>query len=154
MFSYRGFTLVELMVVIVIISILVTVAMPKFSDSINKAHASKAPNTLGQIASLEAAYYAEEGGYLLVGPSSDLDGAIDVRNSAIFTNTLGVNSVSQHFQYQVTLNTANDDDSFMATATVLNNKLGSASGNSLTLDDKGTKGFSSAGIIRYVPSWQ
>jgi len=55
--SQRGFTLVELMVVVVIIGILATIAIPKFSDLIGTTKTNEAKSVLSQIISLEIAYF-------------------------------------------------------------------------------------------------
>jgi prepilin-type N-terminal cleavage/methylation domain-containing protein len=57
----NGFTLVELMVVIVIVGILAAVAIPKFMDASNKAKASEFPTQLTAIYTGQAAYMAERG---------------------------------------------------------------------------------------------
>ena len=59
----KGFTLVELMVVIVIVGILAAVAIPKFLDASNKAKASEFPTQLTAIYTGEMAYNAELGSY-------------------------------------------------------------------------------------------
>ncbi len=59
----KGFTLVELMVVIVIVGILAAVAIPKFTHASHKAKASEFPTILAQIFTAEAAYEAETGSF-------------------------------------------------------------------------------------------
>ena len=51
----QGFTLIELMVVIVIIGVLASLAIPRFTDASNKAKVAEAPRVL---ASFESAYLA------------------------------------------------------------------------------------------------
>ena len=55
--SEKGFTLVELMIVVVIIGILASIAIPKFSAMISKAKSTEAKSILNQIISLEVSYY-------------------------------------------------------------------------------------------------
>ena len=60
----KGFTLVELMVVIVIIGVLAAVAIPKMMAATNKAKAGEGPQILRSIASMEAAFKAENDTYI------------------------------------------------------------------------------------------
>ena len=60
----KGFTLVELMVVIVIIGVLAAVAIPKMMAATNKAKAGEGPQILRSIASMEATYKAENDTYI------------------------------------------------------------------------------------------
>ena len=61
--SQKGFTLVELMVVVVIIGILASIAVPKFYDFLGKTKTSEAKSVLNQIISLEIAYHYENSVY-------------------------------------------------------------------------------------------
>ncbi|MBD3345936.1 MAG: prepilin-type N-terminal cleavage/methylation domain-containing protein [Chitinivibrionales bacterium] len=61
--TQKGFTLVELMVVIVIVGILAAVAIPRFTMASHKAKASEYPTILTQIYTAELSYEAETGSY-------------------------------------------------------------------------------------------
>lgn len=63
MMNRKGFTLVELMVVIVIIGVLAAVAIPKFTAATNKAKASEFPTVLSQIVTAQEAALAESDAY-------------------------------------------------------------------------------------------
>lgn len=55
----KAFTLIELMVVIVIIGILATLAIPKFNEASVKAKVSEAPTILSSYDNAQLAYLAE-----------------------------------------------------------------------------------------------
>jgi prepilin-type N-terminal cleavage/methylation domain-containing protein len=59
----RGFTLIELVVVLAIISILVAAAVPLYLGARKKAYKAEADSTLQEIKSLEWAYYQENNAF-------------------------------------------------------------------------------------------
>ena len=59
--SNRGFTLVELLIVVVIVGILSAVALPQFFSQTKKAAATEGTQTASSIAKQAAAYYLEQG---------------------------------------------------------------------------------------------
>jgi len=60
-----GFSLVELMIVIVIIGVLAAVAVPIYSNNVMKAKMSEADAALGSIRTQLRVYYGENGAYPL-----------------------------------------------------------------------------------------
>lgn len=59
----RGFTLVELLIVVAIIGVLSTIGVPTFRRMIQKSKKSEAKVNLGGVYTTEAAFYAEYNGY-------------------------------------------------------------------------------------------
>jgi prepilin-type N-terminal cleavage/methylation domain-containing protein len=59
----RGYTLMEMMIVVAITGILASIALPAFQGYIMRGRASEAVSFLGGIALRQAAYRAEFGGY-------------------------------------------------------------------------------------------
>jgi len=62
----KGFTMIELLVVLLIIGILAAVAAPMLLSNSDKAKASEAASTLGMIRQAEREYFAKHGAYLAV----------------------------------------------------------------------------------------
>ena len=67
----KGFTLLELLIVIVIIGILASIGMPRYFDAIEKAREAEAKGTIGEIYKIEQAYYSVGGAYMPIGTVTD-----------------------------------------------------------------------------------
>jgi prepilin-type N-terminal cleavage/methylation domain-containing protein len=61
--SYKGFSLIELMIVIAIIAFLAMIAVPSFSRFLAKSKRAEAYTNLAAIYAAEKAYWAEHGKY-------------------------------------------------------------------------------------------
>lgn len=68
----KGFTLVELMVVVIVVGVLAAVAIPMYTLASDRAKASEAVAALGSIRTAMRSYYAEHGTYV---HASFVDGA-------------------------------------------------------------------------------
>jgi type IV pilus assembly protein PilE len=63
-YTSKGFTLIELMVVVVIVSLLAMVAVPSYNTSIAKARRADAQSSLSNFANTMERYFTENGTYL------------------------------------------------------------------------------------------
>jgi len=59
----KGFTLVELMVVVIIVGVLAAVAVPIFRGNVKRAMASEGAALLGSVLTAQKVYYAEHATY-------------------------------------------------------------------------------------------
>src|SRR4051812_10796503 len=60
----RGFTLIELMIVVAVLAIIAAIAIPTYFSQVRKSRRSAAEGALQQIALLEERYRADNSGYL------------------------------------------------------------------------------------------
>ncbi len=58
-----GFTLLELLVVVIIVGILATVALPQFGKMIRRSRVAEAENIIGAVLTAELLYYGEHAEY-------------------------------------------------------------------------------------------
>jgi type IV pilus assembly protein PilA len=83
----KGFTLVELMIVVAIIGILAAIAIPNFLQFRLKAKTSEAKSNLGAIRSTEVAYFAEWNFYVGNSGKNPANGTLDGAKRAWLTGT-------------------------------------------------------------------
>jgi prepilin-type N-terminal cleavage/methylation domain-containing protein len=62
----RGFTLVELIIVIIIVGILASVGMTQYTKTVEKGRAAEARMLLGTLRTAEIAEFTENGAYVVV----------------------------------------------------------------------------------------
>lgn len=135
----KGFTLVELMVVIVIIGILAALAIPKFTDASVKAKVSEAPTVLSTFDNATLARIAE---------TSSLPGAW---TDLIVESPAGAN-FSKWFTYAPTWGAAS------VTLTATCDPMGKIeAGNNVTTDvatDSKVTHDCTGGFLTYLPNWK
>ena len=99
--STKGFTLVELVIVIVIVGILSIVAVPIYRGYTRKAMASEGKALLGSIQTSQKIYFAEYGGFFShtasTGYTAELD--VDARANKYFKEYTVTNSASYYDAY-------------------------------------------------------
>ncbi len=93
----KGFTLAELLITVVILSVLTAVAIPNFTASINRANARQAIAHLRAIRSAEKMYAARnQGAYFYC------NGGTAVQNAGCLLTNLGVEVATERYSFDVT----------------------------------------------------
>lgn len=110
----KGFTLVEVLIVVIIIGILASIGIPQFAASIEKAKGGEARAGLGHIQTGEKVYYAENEYYTTV------------------KNNLDITLTEKFWAFAITTPSST---TYTATAT---RSGGTSSGQTLTMDQAGT----------------
>jgi prepilin-type N-terminal cleavage/methylation domain-containing protein len=83
----KGFTLIELMIVIVIIGILATIGVPIYRGYVRRAMAAEGRALIGSIASAQKVYYAERNSFWTGNVVDDTNPLrIDPRMNRYFTS--------------------------------------------------------------------
>ncbi|MDP2980736.1 MAG: prepilin-type N-terminal cleavage/methylation domain-containing protein [Candidatus Omnitrophota bacterium] len=118
----KGFTLVEVLIVVIIIGILASIGIPQFAASIEKAKGGEARAGLGHIQTGEKVYYAEKEFYTNNIGTPGVQGDLDI-------------ILTQKF-WTFTMSTPSST-TYIATAT---RSGGTQSGQTLTMDQAGTIG--------------
>jgi prepilin-type N-terminal cleavage/methylation domain-containing protein len=116
--SQKGFTMIELLVVLLIIGILAAVAAPLFLSNSDRAKASEAVAALGAIRSAERTYKAQTGSYTVdgalyvTGASSEVGSLIGViiESPKYFANTAYAVDVGGSFSATVPAGSAAAQD--------------------------------------------
>ncbi len=86
MLNRKGFTLIELLIVVVIIGILAAIAIPKFSNTKEKAYVAAMKSDLRNLVTAEESYFADNlayGSIANLGTSYSSSAGVTVATSAV-----------------------------------------------------------------------
>jgi len=117
----KGFTLIELMIVVAIIGVLAAIAIPQYSNFRLKAKTAEAKSNLGAIRLGEEAYFTEKEEYVdcaATPTADDFPGKKAINWSDDDNNFVKIGfSAKGQVYYQYAVDAADDGGSFEASAT-------------------------------------
>lgn len=128
--AQRGFTLIELMVAVAIISILAAIAYPSYREYVNRGNRSEGQALLSDAAAAQERYYAQNFVYI---------------TSPANLNKLGINTDSKTRKYTLSVSTVANDGGYTLTAT---QQFGDTACGNLTLDALGERKITGSGKTR------
>jgi type IV pilus assembly protein PilE len=130
----RGFTLLEVMIVCVIVGILAAIVLPSYQNQVRKANRSAAQQFIMDVATKEQQILLDSRNYIAIA-----DGNFGNSPSDATTPGVGIaqpDTTSGKYTYAVAVNNGATPPTFTITATAVN---GQAVDGNLTVKQSGTK---------------
>lgn len=122
--TQRGFSLIELMIVVAIISTIAMLAYPSYSDYVKRSNRSEGQAMLSDAAAAQERYYAQNFAYI---------------TTAANIAKLNIKTTSPNGKYTLTVSTVAGDGGYTLTGT---QKFSDTDCGNLTLTALGTRGRS------------
>lgn len=137
----KGFTLIELMIVVVIVGILTIIALPSYQAYVLKSHRTAAINAILDLASREARYYTTNNVY-----TTDMT-ALGYSVSTAFPVTMGTGGTAYYnlSVTSVTAGTSTTPADFTLNAAPVGNQVNDTCGT-YTYTSLGIKGITSGSL--------
>jgi type IV pilus assembly protein PilE len=129
----RGFTLLEIMIVVAIVGILAAIALPAYQSQVRKSNRSAAQQFMQDVATKEQQIMLDRRGYVAVAATADFGNSPSASPSGVGLAAPSTTTGKYDFSVAVTTGTP---PTFTITATALNGQT--VDGN-LTLNDLGAK---------------
>ena len=97
----KGFTLIELMIVVAIIGILAAVALPAYQDYTKRSHVSEGLSLAGGAKTAVTEYYSSEGGWPSDNAAAGIASAGSIQGNAVDSVTVAGSEITVSFNQKV-----------------------------------------------------
>lgn len=126
----QGFTLIEVMIVVLIIGVLAAIAYPNYSEYVKRGNRSEGQAFLNDVSARQERYFSQNNAYV----TSDADvGKLALKNG----------NTSETGKYELALSKVDDDGGYTLTA---NQQFDDTKCGNLTLNARGVRGSSGSGM--------
>lgn len=122
----RGFTLIEVMIVVVIVAILAAIAIPSYQSQIQKTRRADATSTLSQIAAAQERYFFTNNEYVTA----------EANLSEINASTT---SPDGHYKISIDTGACGDNGCYVVTATAEGSQANDSACAAFTVNHVGTR---------------
>lgn len=127
----RGVTLIELMIVIVVVAILASIAVPSYRQYVLRSHRTEAKTALMNVAAAQEKFYLQNNTYTDELTDAPPDG-------------LGIPATTEHGYYTIAIAAGADETEFSATATATGGQAQDTHCATFTIDQAGAKSATNA----------
>ena len=97
----KGFTLIELMIVVAIIGILAAVALPAYQDYTKRSHVSEGMSLASGAKSAMTEYYASKGEWPTNNAAAGIASANSIKGNAVRSVTVATSTITAEFNTKV-----------------------------------------------------
>ncbi|OED35374.1 hypothetical protein AB834_04605 [PVC group bacterium (ex Bugula neritina AB1)] len=139
----RGFTMIEVLMVVLVVGILASLAMPQYTKVVEKAKMSEAKTVLSAIRTAEGVYFMEYDAYTDDLTKLDLDEGIYTSSGRLFDYTIDVLGTVGHANFSFTI-TAERLGGAFAGSTMIMSADGTLSATGLYADENMVRHTSSS----------
>ena len=146
----RGFTLLEVMIVVVIVGVLAAIALPAYQSQVRKSNRSAAQQFMQDVALREQQIMMDQRGYVPVTDTAYFGNKPSNSNSGV--GLAAPSSTTGKYTFVVTRDNTTTPPSYTITATAVGSQDKDASLNKMSLDHLGhRKTYTSGGTV--TGSW-